>query len=141
MSYTGKRWTVQDRIYNYDEDTDILYISFAPGEKATSAVELNDNILLRFNRAERRAIGITLMDYSVLVQLTNLGPRHFPLYGLRELEPEWQEMVIDMITRPPVKQILHLSAYTPSLTETVPIALVQCPASTPTHKPEAKASG
>ena len=36
--------------FNYDEEADILYVSFAPGEKATAAVELNDNILLRFNR-------------------------------------------------------------------------------------------
>jgi hypothetical protein len=96
----------------------------SPGEKATTAVELNDNILLRFNRAERRAIGLTLMDFSVLVQLTELGPRSFPLYGLRELEPDWQDMVIDIITKPPVSQVLQVSVYTPSLTETVPIALV-----------------
>ncbi|GAB4433302.1 MAG: hypothetical protein Kow0031_14870 [Anaerolineae bacterium] len=64
--------------YSYDKEADVLYISFSPGEKATSAVELNDNILLRFNRAEQRAIGLTLMDFSVLVQLTNLGPRSFP---------------------------------------------------------------
>jgi uncharacterized protein YuzE len=112
-------------IYTYDKETDVLYISFSPGEKATSAVELNDNILLRFNRAEQRAIGLTLMDFSVLVQLTNLGPRSFPLSGLQELEPEWQEMVIDIITSPPVSQILKVSVYTPSLTETVPIALVE----------------
>ncbi|MCB9107604.1 MAG: DUF2283 domain-containing protein [Anaerolineales bacterium] len=64
--------------YSYDKEADVLYISFFPGEKATSAVELNDNILLRFNRAEQRAIGLTLMDFSVLIQLTNLGPRSFP---------------------------------------------------------------
>lgn len=110
--------------YSYDKEADVLYISFSPGEKATTAVELNDNILLRFNRAERRAIGLTLMDFSVLVQLTELGPRNFPLYGLRELEPDWQDMVIDIITRPPVSQVLQVSVYTPSLTETVPIALV-----------------
>ena len=46
--------------YSYDKEADVLYISFSPGEKATSAVELNDNILLRFNHAEQRAIGITL---------------------------------------------------------------------------------
>jgi len=51
---------------------------------------LNDNILLRFNRAEKRAIGLTLMDFSVLVQVTNFGPRSFPLTGLKELEAEWQ---------------------------------------------------
>jgi uncharacterized protein YuzE len=49
----------------------VLYISFFPGEKAMTAVELNENILLRFNRAEKRAIGLTLMDFSVLVQITN----------------------------------------------------------------------
>ena len=63
--------------YDYDQEADVLYISFSPGEKASTAVELNDNILLRFNRAERRAIGLTLMDFSMLVQLTRLGPRPF----------------------------------------------------------------
>jgi uncharacterized protein YuzE len=111
--------------YSYDKDADVLYISFSPGEKATSAVELNDNILLRFNRAEQRAIGLTLMDFSVLIQLTNLGPRSFPLSGLQDLEPDWQEIVINIITKPPVNQILRVSVYTPSLTETVPIALVE----------------
>jgi uncharacterized protein YuzE len=115
----------QEPIYSYDKETDILYISFSPGEKATSAVELNDNILLRFNRAEKRAVGLTLMDFSVLVQLTNLGPRSFPLSGLQDLEPEWQETVIEIITKPPVDQILKVSEYTPSLTETMPIALVE----------------
>lgn len=114
-------------IYDYDSEVDVLYISFSPGEKATAAVELNDNILLRFNRAEKRAIGLTLMDFSVLAQLTNLGPRSFPLTGLSELEPDWQEMIIEIITKPPVSQILKLSAYTPHLTETIPIALVENP--------------
>lgn len=113
--------------YSYDKEVDVLYISFAPGERATSAVELNDNILLRFNRTEKRAIGLTLMDFSVLVQLTNLGPRSFPLTGLAELEPDWQDIVIEIITTPPVSQILKVSVYTPTLAETVPIALVEKP--------------
>ncbi|MCK4389155.1 MAG: DUF2283 domain-containing protein [Desulfobacterales bacterium] len=111
--------------YDYDKEADVLYISFSPGEKATTAVELNDNILLRFNRAEKRAIGLTLMDFSVLVQLTNLGPRSFPLSGLSELETEWQDTVIEIITKPRVNQILKVSVYTPSLAETVPIAQVE----------------
>ncbi|MDT5123346.1 MAG: hypothetical protein QOC96_2828 [Acidobacteriota bacterium] len=113
--------------YDYDKEADVLYISFAPGEKATSAVELNDNILLRFNRAEKRAVGLTLMDFSVLVQPTNLGPRSFPLSGLQELEPEWQEIVVEIITTPPVNQILKISSYTPSLNETVPITVIVKP--------------
>ena len=114
--------------FSYDKDADVLYISFFPGEKATTAVELNDNILLRFNRVEKRAIGLTLMDFSVLVQITNLGPRSFPLTGINQLEPDWQDTVIEIITKPPVSQILKVSIYTPSLNETVPIAHVEKPA-------------
>src|SRR3990172_10243514 len=114
----------QKPTYSYDKEADILYISFLPGEKATAAVELNDNILLRFNRIEKRAIGLTLMDFSVLIQVTNLGPRNFPLSGLNELEPDWQEIVIEIINKPPVNQILKVSVYTPSITQTIPIACV-----------------
>jgi uncharacterized protein YuzE len=114
----------REPVFTYDKEADVLYVSFSPGEKATTAVELNSNILLRFNRKEKRAIGLTLMDFSVLVQLTELGPRNFPLDGLRELEPEWQELVMDIITQPPVSQFLKVSVYTPSLAEAVPVALV-----------------
>lgn len=40
--------------YPYDEAADVLYVSFFPGEIATTAVELDDNISLQFNRAEKR---------------------------------------------------------------------------------------
>jgi len=110
--------------YTYEKDTDILYISFFPGEKATTAIELNENIILRLNRAERRAVGLTLMDFSVLVQITNLGPRQFPLSGLQSLEPEWQEMAIEVITKPPVNEVLKVSMFTAPFGETTPIAVV-----------------
>jgi uncharacterized protein YuzE len=113
--------------YSYDKEADVLYVSFSPGEKAAAAVELNDNILLRFNRMEKRAIGLTLLDFSILVQLTRLGPRSFPLHGLNELEPEWQEIVVEIITTPPVNQILRVSSYTPSPAETVPITSIETP--------------
>lgn len=113
--------------YSYDQEADVLYISFAPGEQPTAAVELNDNILLRFNLAEKYAVGLTLMDFSVLVQMTHMGPRNFPLSGLQDLEPAWQETVIEIITQPPVNQILHVSLYTPSMAEAIPITSVEMP--------------
>lgn len=113
--------------YDYDKEADVLYISFSPREKPSAAVELNDNILLRFNREEKRAIGLTLMDFSVLVQLTELGPRSFSLSGLADLEPDWQEMVIEIITTPPVNQILKVSSYMPTAAEVVPITWVERP--------------
>src|SRR3990172_3733212 len=117
----------QKPTYSYDKEADVLYISFSPGEKPTAAVELNDNILLRFNRVEKRAIGLTLMNFSLLVQLTNLGPRSFPLTGLKDLEPEWQQTVIEIITSAPVNQVLRLSSYTPSAAEAVPITSIERP--------------
>jgi hypothetical protein len=39
---------------HYDEISDTLSIAFAPGEHATG-IALNEHILLRINRAERRA--------------------------------------------------------------------------------------
>lgn len=111
--------------FSYDDDADILYISFAPGEKATAAVELNDNILLRFNRDEQRAIGLTLMDFSVLVQPGALGTRHFPLNRLAELEPDWQEAVLALLMQPPVSNIVRLSNYSPAGRDSVPIVSIE----------------
>lgn len=57
--------------YPYDEAADVLYVSFFPGEIATTAVELDDNISLQFNRAEKRwitlkfPIRITNEEYTV----------------------------------------------------------------------------
>ncbi len=117
----------RETVYTYDRECDILYISFSPGEKAETAVELNDNILLRFSRSEKRAVGLTLMDISVLLQLEELGPRSYPLTGLDELEQSWRDTVAEIITKPPVSQILRISVYTPSSADAVPIALVEKP--------------
>ena len=111
-------------IFNYDEVSDTLYVSFAPGEKATG-IELNDHILLRINKKERRAIGLTFLDYSLLAQKTEVGPRSFPLTGLAELSDELREIVLDILLRPPVSDVLFLSTYTPSIAETVPIIALQ----------------
>jgi uncharacterized protein YuzE len=111
-------------IFHYDAESDTLYVSFAPGEAATG-IALNDHMLLRINKHERRAIGVTLSDYSFLVQPTEVGPRSFPLTGLMQLSADLRALVLDILRRPPVCKLLSLSAYTPSLVETVPIVTLQ----------------
>jgi uncharacterized protein YuzE len=111
--------------FNYDEISDTLYVSFSLGEKATTGIELNDYILLRINKRERRAVGITFFEYSLLAQKNELGPRSFPLSGLSEISDELREIVLDILQRSPVKEILSLSAYTPSVFEVVPITILQ----------------
>ena len=75
---------MSEPIFNYDEMSDTLYVSFSPGEDATG-IELSDHILLRVNKKEGRAIGLTFLDYSLLAQRTEVGPRSFPLTGLAGL--------------------------------------------------------
>lgn len=111
-------------IINYDEEGDTLYVSFAPGEAATG-IELNEHILLRINQQERRVVGLTLFDYSVLAQQTEVGPRSFPLTGLTELPAELRELVIELLRTEPVRTILAVSAYSPSPVEVIPITSLQ----------------
>lgn len=105
---------------NYDELSDTLYISFEPGQKATG-IELNDHILLRINKLEHKAVGLTFLEYSLLAQKTEMGPRSFPLTGLAQLSDELREIVLDILLHPPVSDLLSVSAYTPSLADTIPI--------------------
>ena len=106
--------------FNYDEISDTLYVSFEPGEKATG-IELNDNILLRINKDSRKVIGITFFDYSLLAQKADFGPRSFPLTGLVQLSTDLRELVLEILQSSPVADILSLSTYTPSYSESIPI--------------------
>ncbi len=105
--------------FTYDEDADILYISFAPGETATG-IMLNDHLLLRVNRAARRAVGLTIMDYSIFAHQTDIGPRTVPLTRLQEVSPELRELALDILQTPELRAILTLSAYSPAGTDTIP---------------------
>lgn len=109
---------------HYDEVSDTLSIAFAPGEQATG-IELNEHILLRINTTERRAVGLTIFEYSVLAQPTEIGPRSVPLSGLAQLSLELRELVLDIAQHPPVSDFLLFSAYTPSAIETIPITSVR----------------
>lgn len=116
---------MEEPIFNYDETSDTLYVAFEPGEKATG-IELNDHILLRINKRGRKAIGLTIFNYSIVAQRTEVGRRSFPLTGLAELSAELQEIVLNILQKPPVSDILTLSAYTPSyFIEPTPITALQ----------------
>lgn len=110
----------------YDAESDTLQFTFVP-EKSATGLELNENILLRVDRATGEAVGLTIFNFSVLAQPTEMGLRSVPLTGLAELEPEMREMALSILRRTPVSDHLKLSAYTPSADprELVPIALLE----------------
>lgn len=109
-----------EAIFNYDEMSDTLYVSFAPGETGTG-VEINENLLLRINKPERRAIGLSIFNYSLLAQPTETGRRSLPLTGLADISTELRATVIDILSHTPVADILTLSSYTPRLSENIPL--------------------
>jgi uncharacterized protein YuzE len=106
----------------YDEPRDTLHVSFAPGQSGTG-LELNENLLLRVDTARRIAIGLTLFNFSLLAQRTEMGPRSFPLSGIAELTPEMRELALGLLLHGPVSQFLTISAYSPAetLTDVIPI--------------------
>jgi uncharacterized protein YuzE len=123
-TFPYKRHRKYKRYARYDEESDTLSISFAPGEHATG-IELTDHILLRINTQERRVVGITLLDYSVIAQPTEMGPRSFPLVGLERMQKDIRDIVLDILRQSPVQDILTISTYTPNLIETTPIIAIQ----------------
>lgn len=111
-------------VFKYDEVADTLSITFVPGKKATG-IALNDQVLLRVDKQARQAVGVTIFDYSYLAQPTEMGVRSLPLTGLAELSDELRELALEILQKPPVKEILLISTYSPSITETVPITLLR----------------
>ncbi|MDM8525980.1 DUF2283 domain-containing protein [Desulfococcaceae bacterium HSG8] len=112
-------------VIKYDEISDSLYITFEVGKSATG-IELNDQILLRIDKDNRKAVGITISDYSIISQNTEIGPRSFPLDGLNELSDETREIVYEILLSHPVNEFLCLSAYSPANAEdTIPITMIR----------------
>jgi uncharacterized protein YuzE len=104
----------------YDEPSDTLHISFMPGESATG-IELNENILLRIDKGKRVAVGLSIFNYSVMAQRTELGLRSVPLTGLGDLSVELRELALRILQDAPVRNYLSLLAYTPGGTDPIPI--------------------
>jgi hypothetical protein len=114
--------------FAYDEEGDILEVVF-DNVKATCAIELTEEILLRFNLERGQAAGLTILDFSVLASPTEMGPRSFPLTGLADLPDDLRQTVVKIITSPPVNQFLKVSYFYPSSAERLPITYVERPPS------------
>lgn len=91
-----------------------------PGGSATG-IELNENILLRIDKRERVAVGLSIFNYSVMAQRTELGLRSVPLTGLVDLSDELRELALRILQDAPVRNYLSLLAYTPGGTAPIPI--------------------
>lgn len=111
---------------SYEKGGDVVEIVF-PGVRADCAVELTDHILLRFNREQRQAAGLTILGFSVLVTPTELGPRSFAMTGLGALPEMLHEVVASILSHAPVNHFLRVTSYQMSPTETIPLTFLEGP--------------
>ncbi len=117
----------QDVHLAYDEEVDVLEVVFK-GVEANCAVELTDHVLLRFNLEREQAAGLSVLDFSLLVRSTEMGPLSFSITGLDDLPKDMRQTVFKIITTPPVNHFLKVSCFTPSPSRHIPIAYVERPA-------------
>jgi hypothetical protein len=108
----------------------MLEIFFGTNEPATG-IELTDHIVLRLNLQTRRAVSLLLLDFSILTERTEYGPRSYPLTALHALPEEVRAVVLQVVTSMPVKQFLKVSHFQASLTESVPLTYVEAQPSIP----------
>jgi hypothetical protein len=115
----------------YDQDGDMLEIFFGLGP-ASGAVELAEPLILRFDRETGQALSLSILTFSQLIQMTELGPRSFRLDGLEALPNTLREMVIKMVTTPPVSHFLKVMVYSPHIEQPpIPISYIEHSAALP----------
>lgn len=107
----------------YDEPADVLYMSFAPGKDGTG-LDLNDYILLRVDKRNRRAVGLTLIGFSLLPNGHDGRPRTLPLTGFEELSPELRQLAIEVVQAPPINKYLTITPCSPSGAQAIPSVTV-----------------
>ncbi len=115
----------------YDQDGDMLEIFFEEGP-ASGAIELADPLILRFDRERGKALSLSILTFSQVIQVTELGPRSFRLYDLESLSNSLREMVVKMITTPPVSYFLKVVVYYPKTEQPpIPLSYIERPAGLP----------
>jgi hypothetical protein len=113
-----------EHTFTYDDSLDTLLITFSAAER-TTALALNEYVVLHLDAADQQVARITLCDYSLLINETKFGPRYFPLTGLSNVSNDTRTMVLDLLSQVMLSDILSLSVYVPSLVDTLPIISIK----------------
>lgn len=125
---TAEGQTVQ---VEYDQEGDMLEIFFERGP-ASGAIELADPLILRFDRERGTALSLSILTFSQVIEATELGPRTFPLYDLAALPNSEKELVVKMITTPPVNHFLKVVVYYPKSEQpSIPLSYIERSATLP----------
>jgi len=110
----------QEPVLTYDEDGDVMYVSFKPGEPAMG-VHLTEHIVLHFQPQTKTVVGLTILNFSVLMQPTEAGPRSFPLTELDHLPDDLEETVLQLLITAPLNHFLKTSLYVSETGHRIPL--------------------
>ena len=106
--------------YEYDEIGDVLDVYFGENRRAWT-IELTENIMISIDRQTEEAVSLTLLDFTELIRPTPVGPRSFPLTGLAALPADERDLVVKVLTTPPVRDLLDVSSVLSPLASPLPI--------------------
>ena len=94
--------------HEYDEVSDLLDVYF--GEKrAAWTIELTEHIVLSVDRETQQVVSLSFLDFTELIRPTPFGPRSYPLTGFADLPQAERELVMHILTTPPVNRWLDVS--------------------------------
>lgn len=99
--------------YDYDQDADVLYVSFGRSEHVRY-VNLTDNLVLRLDTGQEthqppRAVGLTFISYQAMRERLEKKPLTVPLANLRNLPEELWQAVVAVISTAPVSDVLDVA--------------------------------
>ncbi len=102
--------------YNYDQEADVLYLSFGRSEHVIG-VELGDHLVLRLDPGQLmaqppRAVGLTVLFPSQL-----LARGHVPSFNLERLERlpgNVREAVLNVLSKPPISELFSVKLTMPA---------------------------
>lgn len=93
------------RNFSYDAEGDILTVTFCEAaEDAVTGIELHENVVLYFNPDQGQILELILISYGAMLK----KQAAIPLESLAKLEPEWQQIVLDILQKAPANHFFHL---------------------------------
>ena len=109
-------------LLSYDTEGDMLEVFFAEGA-ATGTVELADGVLLRLDVERVRPLSLAFLCMTPLMRKQVYGPLLLELDGVASLPDGLRQIVIQIITSPPVNAVLKVYSYLPRpQTKVLPVA-------------------
>jgi len=95
---------------NYDQEADVLYVSFARSQHVTG-IELTDNILLRLDTGKTsgeqpHAVGLTFVNFTQIIADHRDQSLTISLERLHHLPQNLWSAVLTVLTTPPVSDFL-----------------------------------